>query len=277
MELPNYDLHCHSTASDGSLTPVELVERAIGNGIEVLALTDHDTLSGVAKLQNEESLGLKLISGTELTAQWNRRVIHVVGLGVDFQSEALITYLDNLAKLRQERSVRIAEQLIKMGLPDLLEEAKGIAGEGIIGRPHFAKAMIAQGVVSTEQQAFKQYLGTGKKGDIKIEWPSLERVIEVISQAGGIAVLAHPTKYKMTFTKLRAVIKSFVEAGGKAIEVSYPGMTPDHHYHLLRIANENNLMLSAGSDFHTPSQGWTDLGKFPPLKSKDNHVLAALL
>ncbi|WP_415902881.1 PHP domain-containing protein [Neptuniibacter sp. QD29_5] len=277
MELPHYDLHCHSTASDGALSPIELLGLAKNNNIDVLALTDHDTVAGVKALQAENSSEIKIISGTELTCLWNGRVIHIVGLGVDLESDCLNLYLSNLANLRIERSKKMSQQLVSMGLPDVFDQAKQLAGEGSIGRPHFARALREQGAVANEQQAFKKYLGIGKKGDVKMAWPELSETVSVIKAAGGIAILAHPTKYKMTFTKLRLVIADFVKCGGEALEVSYPGITPDHHYHLLRIAKENDLLLSAGSDFHAPSQGWTDLGKYPPIRVEGRHVLERLL
>jgi len=277
MELPHYDLHCHSTASDGALSPVELLDLAKKNNIEILALTDHDTVAGVRVLQSNNHSNIKIIPASEFTCSWNGRVLHIVGLGIDLGSDALNSYLDRLAELRELRSQKIAEILVSMGLPDIYADAKELAGGGSIGRPHFAKALKLKGSVANEQQAFKKYLGIGKKGDVKMDWPSLEETIGVIAAASGVAVLAHPTKYKMTFTKLRAVISDFVNFGGRGIEVSYPGVTPDHHYHLLRIAKEYDLMVSAGSDFHAPSQGWTDLGKYPPVKVNDNHILKVLL
>lgn len=277
MELPHYDLHCHSTASDGSLSPQELIERAKRNNIKVLALTDHDTISGYELLSANPVEGIELIVGSELTCLWNRRVIHVVGLGLQAGSESLQEYFSHINTLRVQRAKKIAQQLKRLGLPDIYEEARALAGDGTIGRPHFAKVLLKNKLVATEQQAFKKYLGVGKKGDVKMEWPSLGEAISVIKEAGGFAVLAHPTKYKMTFSKLREVIADFVDEGGQVLEVSYPGMTPDHHNHLLRIAEQYNLMISAGSDFHTPSQGWTDLGKYPRLKTQENHVLGHLL
>tara|TARA_Y100000782_G_scaffold17213_1_gene17670 strand:+ start:49742 stop:50584 length:843 start_codon:yes stop_codon:yes gene_type:complete len=277
MDLPKYDLHCHSTASDGSLDPMDLIEKARQKKIKVLAITDHDTLKGVEPFLGKDLDGVQLIAGTELTCVWNKRMLHIIGLGMDVNSQKLQGYLDSLSELRTARARKIADQLMTMGLPDIFLAAKEKAGGGVIGRPHFAKVMLEQGLVTSEQQAFKKYLGIGKKGDVKMEWPSLEEAVSVIHGAGGVSILAHPTKYKMTFTKLRLVIRGFVDVGGKGIEVSYPGMTPDHHFQLLRIAKENDLMLSAGSDFHTPGNTWTDLGKYPPLKSNENHVLNALL
>lgn len=277
MELPKYDLHCHTTASDGALEPLVLLERAKQKQIQILAITDHDTLAGIRQFTDQDLEGIQLIPGVEFTCAWNQRVLHIVGLGLNVDSEELQGYLSNLAELRLARARKVADQLISMGLPDLYQAAKEKGGDGVIGRPHFAQVMFEQGLVSSEQQAFKKYLGVGKKGDVKMEWPSLTEALAVIKNAGGVSILAHPTKYKMTFTKLRGAINDFTDAGGDGIEVSYPGMTPDHHFQLLRIAKEKNMMISAGSDFHSPNHTWTDLGKYPPLKSDENHVLNYLL
>lgn len=277
MDLPRYDLHCHSTASDGSLSPEKLLQRAEQKGIEVLALTDHDTVLGAVRLIKSGGQNVRIISGAELTCVWNGRMIHIIGLGFDLESEVISSYLKGIAELRIQRSRKIAQRMIKLGLPDLYATAEQLSGGGSIGRPHFAKAMVNMGVVDSEQQAFKKYLGAGKKGDIKMEWPDISQTIDVIKKSGGFSIIAHPTKYNMTFTKLRSVIADFVKCGGDGIEISYPGVTPDHHLHLLRIAEQNNLLVSAGSDFHSPGQGWTDIGKYPPLKSNNNHVLNHLL
>ncbi|PIE24920.1 MAG: phosphatase [Neptuniibacter caesariensis] len=277
MDLPRYDLHCHSTASDGTLTPTELLQRAEQKGIKVLALTDHDTIQGAIELTRSSQYKVKLISGAELTCAWNGRVIHIVGLGFDLESADMSDYLQNIAQLRVERARKITLQLMQLGLPDLYDEAKNLSDGGSIGRPHFAKAMVKLGLVASEQQAFKKYLAVGKKGDVKMQWPDISDTVDVIKQAGGFSVIAHPTKYKMTFTKLRAVVADFVQCGGDGLEVSYPGVTPDQHYHLLRIADQYNLLTSAGSDFHSPAQGWAELGKYPPLKSVKNHILSHLL
>lgn len=270
-QLPKYDLHCHSTASDGTLSPEDLLAKAKENGIEVLALTDHDTVAGTRSLKTDTDI--RVIPGAEFTCLWNNRILHIVGLGLDLTSSELDQYLERISELRDRRAQKIANQLVSMGLPDVYEAACNLADGGAIGRPHFARALCDAGAVNNEQQAFKKYLGIGKKGDVKIEWPGLEETLKAIRSASGFSILAHPTKYKMTFTKLRTVIQSFVEYDGDGIEVSYPGVTPDHHFHLLRIANENQLKISAGSDFHSPGHSWTDLGKYPPLKSNENHIL----
>jgi len=278
-QLPKYDLHCHSTASDGSLPPAELVQRAIDRRVEVLALTDHDTLNGVKKIIEQQDKQLKFIPGLELTANWNNRMLHIVGLGIDPSDCKLNSYLRGLNELRLKRADKICERLIKAGISrePLFAAVKSHAADAIIGRPHIAKALVDINAVGSEQAAFKQYLGAGKIGDVKMDWPGFEEAIAVIKGAGGEAVLAHPTKYKMTFTKIRSVVADFVSEGGSAIEVSYTGISPNHQADLERLARKMDIMISAGSDFHSPSYGWTDIGKFPPVLDDSNHVLAKLL
>ncbi|MFW1677517.1 PHP domain-containing protein [Pontibacter sp. JAM-7] len=275
--LPRYDLHCHSSASDGTLLPEELLERAVEKEIDVLALTDHDTVAGVLSLQRSGlSKQLKLISGVELTCQWEGRVVHLLGLGIDPESVSLQEYLTGVRQLRVERGQKITQRLRKLQLPDLHDQARDIAGSDVLGRPHIAKAMVASGVVGSEQEAFKRYLGAGKSGDVKAVWPELETTVAVVTEAKGFALVAHPTKYKMTFSKLRRLLHDFVIAGGHGIEVAYPGVTSEQQKHLLRIAEQYDLMVSGGSDFHSPSYTWTELGRFPQLMNTDNHVLCHL-
>ncbi|MDF2181489.1 PHP domain-containing protein [Neptuniibacter sp. CAU 1671] len=272
--LPRYDLHCHSTASDGALTPSQLLGVALERQIEVLALTDHDTVSGVLSLRSEPLPdGLQLIPGVELTCLWEGRVIHLLGLGIDPETSSLSDYLEKVRTLRIERGKSITRRLQKHNLPDIYASACEIAGSEILGRPHIARALVAAGALSSEQEAFKRYLGTGKPCDIKAVWPSLEEAVAVVAESKGVSVIAHPTKYKMTFSKLRRLVADFVEVGGNGVEVAYPGATPDQQRHLLRIADQYQLMVSGGSDFHTPECNWTALGKFPPMLNSDLHVL----
>jgi len=272
-----YDLHTHSTASDGTLSPEQLVARACEKGVEVLALTDHDTVRGIRSLLARDIQGIRLIGGTELTCLWGKRVVHIVGLNVDTESQELHQYLSEIDQLRVQRAQQIAQRLVKKGLPDLLPAAKDKADEGVIGRPHFAAAMVAEGIVRTEQQAFSQYLGTGKVGDVKMAWPTMEQAIEVIRQAGGIAVLAHPTKYRFTFTKIRELLTDFKAQGGGALEVSYIGISPSHQQELIKLALKHDLLISAGSDFHSPGQHWTEVGRFTPIKQSAPHILEYIL
>ncbi|MGB0468320.1 MAG: PHP domain-containing protein [Pontibacterium sp.] len=278
--FPKYDLHSHTTASDGSLTPAELVSRAQDRSVKILSITDHDTLAGVKQLIAEGlPVDIRLIPGAELTVNWSGRMIHIIGLNMNPDLPEVHYYLSQLETLRNTRAEKIAARLIKAGVPDdhFLEQVKKEAGTGSIGRPHFAKVLVKLGVVNTEQAAFKDYLGAGKVGDVKMQWPDLQEAVDVIRLAGGYSVIAHPTKYKMTFTKIRTLVADFVAAGGSAMEVSYSGITPNHQVDLERLAAQAGLMVSAGSDFHSPAQTWTEVGKFPPVKDMSRHVLTQLL
>ncbi|MBT00131.1 MAG: phosphatase [Oceanospirillaceae bacterium] len=277
-QYPSYDLHCHSLASDGALAPDALVHRAYEAGVRVLALTDHDSLDGLAAAREAAGAldGFRLIDGIELTCLWERRVVHLLGLGVDPEAPGWAEYLANLRRLREERAERIAHKLVKAGLPDLLEVARRNAGDGQIGRPHFAQALVDMGRVSTAQQAFDCWLGRGKVGDVKALWPTLEEAVAQVKRARGFAVIAHPTKYNLTFSRLRTLVKDMLAAGGDGIEVSYPGVTPNHLRDLQLLAEREALWASAGSDFHSPEQRWTALGRFPAFKSS-RHLLDVLI
>jgi len=276
VEYPRYDLHTHSTASDGTLSPAELVQRASEKGVEVLALTDHDTVAGVRAVLGQTG-ELRLIAGAELTCLWGKRMVHIVGLGLDIDSAALQAYLADLDLLRQQRAEKVAERLRKRGLPDLLPAARALAADGVIGRPHFAAAMVQQGLVRNEQQAFSLYLGTGKTGDVKMVWPDMAEAVAIIRDAGGKAVLAHPTKYRFTFTKIRELLADFVECGGEAMEVSYTGISPSHQLELIKLVEKFDLLASAGSDFHSPEHHWTEVGRFAPLRKPVPHIIDHLL
>lgn len=272
------DLHCHSNCSDGELSPVQLIQRAAERQIEVVAITDHDTVLGLPAARAEAvEHGIRLINGMELTCLQGRQVVHVVGLGFDDQNRPLEEYLQRLVVLRNERAHIIAERLAKKGCPDLHARAVALADGGQVGRPHFARALVDAGIVATEAQAFNRFLGAGKPGDVKVVWPSLEQAIQCIQQAGGVAVLAHPTKYNLTFTKLRLLVEAFYDAGGDALEISYPGIEAGHIAQLDKLAQKYGLQVSAGSDFHKTCFHWTDLGKYPKYTSVNAHVLQSLL
>lgn len=277
MKPSTYDLHTHSTASDGTLSPAALVEAAYSAGVRQFALTDHDTLDGLQEAREAVALcpDMEFFPGVELTCLWQRRVIHLLGIGIDTDSPPCVEYMNELRRLRDERAEKIAAKLEKKGLPNLLAEAKENAGAGQIGRPHFALAMLRRGMVSTAQQAFDLWLGAGKAGDVKAEWPSLEEAVQLVKSAGGYALVAHPTKYKLTFTRLRALMDDVVAAGGDGLEVSYPGVTPNHLRDLLNLAQRKSLVISAGSDFHSPEQRWTALGRFPSFEG-GHHLLSYL-
>lgn len=262
----HYDLHSHSTVSDGDLTPTELLTRAAEQGVDVLALTDHDTCAGIAEAQlAAQEMSIELIAGIEFSAQWGRRGIHILGLNVDVHSVVLQRAIAEQQSVRVVRGERIAERLSRIGIVGALAGAQAVAGASVLGRPHFAQFLIDQGRVKTVKEAFKKYLGAGKPGDVKNLWPEIKTVVKWIVAAGGVAVIAHPHKYKMTRTKLCALVDDFVVAGGQAIEVVSGIMPPGVADMLASIAHERNLFASCGSDFHFPDARWQELGKFTRL------------
>lgn len=255
------DLHCHSTFSDGALTPRELLRRAHDARIDVLALTDHDTCAGLQALRAANSYGIRLVPAIEFSSLWNKIEVHVVGLDIDPDSPAFLSAVNQQQNARQRRAETIAESLRKRGLPDLLPRALAFAGDGSVGRPHFARALIAHGVVDKPEQAFKRYLGRGKAGDVRVFWANLKTVVDWIRTAGGIPVLAHPNKYSLTRTRLIHLLSEFKDAGGLAMEVVSGQQSPEVTRHLAKLCNDHQLLASSGSDFHRPGQPWAELGR----------------
>lgn len=259
------DLHSHTKRSDGTLTPVELVERAKEMGVDMLALTDHDTICGLAEARSKgNALGVKIISGIEFSSVWNGMGIHIVGLGFDETHPAMLQAVEIQGVKRKSRAHTIAERMEKRGFPGLLEQAEQIADGGQVGRPHFARAMVENGQVKNIAQAFKKHLGSGKPGDVKAEWPEMHTVVDWITSAGGTAVLAHPDKYNLTRTKMKLLLEAFVEAGGQAIEVVTSGIDDSYKRKLADMCIEYDLMASQGSDFHSPAP-WAELGRLAPM------------
>ena len=258
-----YDLHCHSNCSDGILSPEELVSRAKLKEVQVLALTDHDTVSGYDRAAAQaEQEGIELIAGVEFSSVWNGRGVHIVGLNLDMSSPILKTAIHYQAKARIDRAELIAEKLHKHGIKDALEGAKRYADGGSIGRPHFAKHLVEAGYVTNMNQAFKRYLGAGKPGDVKQSWPEIEQIVDWVTGAAGVAVLAHPAKYDMTRTKLCSLVEQFKSVGGKAIEIVSGKQEKAITDNLVKIANKYELFGSCGSDFHSPVGAWQELGGF---------------
>lgn len=273
--LPGFDLHMHSTASDGALSPSELVAMAVEASLEYIALTDHDTLAGLAPARRAaDAAGVTLIPGVELTCLWQRRVLHLLGLGIDPGYPGWRDYMARLTELRTARAETIAHKLVARGVvPDtILEQARAQAGAGQIGRPHFARALQAAGVVSSENEAFDRYLGQGKVGDVQAQWPDVPAAIDIIRKSGGLSVLAHPTKYHLTFSRLRLLLAELARFGIDAIEIGCPNVSQEQVGLLLRLAESLNLKISSGSDFHRPEMVWTRLGRFPRVES-DRHLI----
>lgn len=265
------DLHTHSLASDGSLSPEDLLLRAIDNDVQLFALTDHDTVDGVKHLLNElrrQSLlakqcvnaGCEFVTGIELSALYEKLTIHIVGLWVDVESEELKALIEKQALSREIRAVEIARLLEKQGFNGALEGAKQIAGDVALNRPHFARFLVANGYCKSEQQAFQKWLGRGKMGDVPTEWAAMDEVISTIHAAKGLAVLAHPYKYALSATKLRELIKAFSDLGGDALELVNGAQQKVQTNELLRLSEKYDLLCSTGSDFHGPEQVWCDVG-----------------
>ncbi|MGF2735199.1 PHP domain-containing protein [Marinobacter sp. DUT-1] len=255
------DLHCHSTASDGALAPADLVARAVDKGVTHLALTDHDTLNGLPEAAQAAShSGITLVPGIELSCLWKGRTIHVVGLDFDREDPVFTGKVEQQTDNRRARAAMIAERLHRLRVPDLLERATEKAGGDVPGRPHFAEALIEAGVVRNAAQAFKRHLGAGKAGDVRAYWPELPEVVQWITEAGGIAVLAHPRKYRLTATKLRELTTEFCKAGGQGIEVSTSGQSSGDLGFLAELCRRNGMWASQGSDFHFPGAPWCELG-----------------
>lgn len=259
---PCIDLHCHSTASDGALTPEDLVARAAEQGVSHLALTDHDTIAGLAQARARgQELGLLLISGVELSCVWRSHTIHVVGLDFDEADPSFLGALARQNENRWQRARLIADKLARLKVDGLLEKATALAGGDVPGRPHFAQVLVNAEVVPKTAHAFKRYLGSGKPGDVKACWPELSEVVQWITDAGGIAVLAHPRKYRLTATRLRELTADFRRAGGRAIEVSVSGQSSGDLGFVVELARREQLLASQGSDFHFPGAPWCELGR----------------
>ncbi|MCF7204032.1 PHP domain-containing protein [Pseudomonas oligotrophica] len=264
------DLHCHSTASDGTLAPAEVVARAHAQGVRLLALTDHDTLDGLEQAgQAAARLGVSLVSGIELSCQWNGATIHVLGYAFEPQAPALQHAIAALHDGRWQRARLIAQRLEAKGMAGMLEGARAVQQElgesdNAPARPHFAEALVRAGHVRDRAEAFRKWLGAGKLGDVKQHWPSLEQTMSTLQDSGAWISLAHPWQYEFTRSKRRRLVAAFAEAGGHALEVSN-GMQPAEQVGGLSIlAREFGLMASAGSDFHGPGQ-WSELGLYRPL------------
>lgn len=272
-----YDLHCHSNLSDGILSPEALVSRAKTQKVTTLSLTDHDTLAGVQRAQAQSLIeGIEFIPGIEFSSLWAGRGVHIVGLNIDPSAKSIVDAVFHQRKVRMDRAVEIGLRLENHGIESAYIGAKRIADadrgtdlvsditaeDGVLGRPHFAKYLVQEGYVSNMNQAFKRYLGAGKPGDIKQVWPEIGDVVEWINGSGGCAVLAHPLKYKMTRTKLRALVSDFADVGGGALELISGKQPPGQAEDMAKIAIKYDLKGSCGSDFHVPGQAWQELGAF---------------
>ena len=264
---PQYDLHCHSTVSDGTLTPTALVERAAARGVAMLALTDHDELAGLDEARAAAAgLGVTFIGGTELSVSWRNLTIHVVGLRIDPANASLIDGVRAIRSGRTRRGELIGESLERAGIPGAYEGAlKFAANDDLLSRTHFARFLVEAGHVRDVREVFKRYLTPGKPGYVEHVWASLGDAIEWIHGAGGQAVLAHPGRYKTDRAETKALLTEFKERGGDAIEV----LTSSHNEPKVREFTTHALnfgfLASCGTDFHGPGESWMDFGELPPM------------
>lgn len=260
------DLHSHSTVSDGTLTPTELVQRAHEMGVSVLALTDHDATEGLPEAAAEaKSLEMKFVPGIELSVTWSHQTVHIVGLGIDADNPVLNQGLMALREFRQWRGEEIARKLEKAGLPAPLAGAQKFARGQILSRTHFARYLVEQGRAKDVRQVFKRYLVRGKPGFVAGQWASLEDALDWIHAAGGIAVIAHPARYNFSATRLRQLITEFRELGGLGFEAISGSHSSDEEGRMLQLAQQFDLYISCGSDFHSPEQSYRELGALQPV------------
>lgn len=264
--MPIIDLHSHSTVSDGTLTPTELVSHAAALGVGVLALTDHDDVAGLdAARHAAEKEGITLVNGVEISVTWGSRTIHVVGLRIDPASTALYDGLARIRESRIGRAERIAAELDRAGIHGSLEGAYAFVGDGLIGRTHFARFLISRGLAKDFRTVFKKFLVKGKPGHVSHRWSELGEAVEWIRTAGGVAVLAHPGRYDMGRTTLENLLAEFKEAGGTAMEVISGSHSPDMNRHMAEVAARHGFLASRGSDYHGPDQSYFGMDKLPPL------------
>jgi predicted metal-dependent phosphoesterase TrpH len=266
----DYDFHCHSTVSDGTLSPAELVARAAERGVKVLALTDHDDIAGLAEAAAAaRQYGMQFINGVEISVSWGSHTLHIVGLRVNPEHAPLVAGLRSIRDGRGARARLMADSLAKVGIGGALAGAYHYAGNpSLIGRTHFARFLVESGHCKDVQSVFKNYLVSGKPGYVPHQWASLPDAVAWITGSGGIAVLAHPGRYtagrkKMGSTTMRELLREFVDLGGRGIEVVSGSHTPEQYAEFARYAKEFDLLASCGSDFHGPGESYRNLGHLP--------------
>jgi len=272
------DLHCHSVISDGTLTPEQLVERAHGNGVQILALTDHDELGGLqAAQQRAQAIGLAFVPGVEVSVTWGGETIHIVGLRVDPKDHRLASGLDRTRNGRDGRAREIAAQLADVGIPDAYEGALRYAGNPeLISRSHFARYIVETGTCNSVQEVFSRFLIEGKPGFIPHRWARLADAVGWICDAGGTAVMAHPGRYaRLGELGLDQLVNEFCDAGGRGIEVVSGSHGPGDAERFTRMARRYGLLASSGSDFHGPHESPHDLGSMPALPASVTPVWQA--
>lgn len=260
------DLHTHSLYSDGSLAPVDLVERAALAGIGLLALTDHDTIGGLEEAQVAAlHFGVRLVPGVEVSASWRHQTIHVLGLWIDPASQRLKGLLGEQAERRRERMRRMCARLGRSGLPGDALLAAVESAPGLPTRSHLAAALAAGGYVKRAEDAFRKFLAAGKPGHVAAEWPALAEIVAAIRDAGGIASMAHPLRYRLSSGARGRLFTEFAAVGGGALEVITGANGAQHAPACAALARKFGLRASIGSDFHHPQLAWNPLGRLAKL------------
>lgn len=266
--MPAIDLHSHSLYSDGSLSPSDLFGLAAQRGVEMLALTDHDSIAGLEEARlASEAAGIRLIEGVEISVMWGKTLLHVLGLNIDARQVLLQDRLRRQAEARGLRARLIADRLAALGQGDCWEYVL-TAADGDpdrVGRTHFARYLLDTGRVRNLQQAFNKFLAEGKPAAVPIPWISLPEAIQWITEAGGVPVLAHPSRYGLSQTRLRALLQEFRALGGVGMEVSSGAERPNVVQQLAALAQRFELRASQGSDYHGAHMPWLKLGVFPEL------------
>lgn len=265
----NADLHCHSTVSDGLLAPAEVARRAHAGGVALWALTDHDEVAGQGEARSEaQTLGMRYVNGVEISVTWASRTVHVVGLGIDPASPSLAAGLSATRSGRAARARAMSDALAELGILGAYEGALAyVSNPDLISRTHFARFLVEKGFAASTADVFERYLGEGKPGFVPHRWATLENAVDWIREAGGVAVIAHPGRYKYSSLEFDTLFGQFLDLGGKAIEVVTGSHTPDQFREYAEVARRFGFEASRGSDFHAPGEGRTELGKLPPLPS----------
>jgi predicted metal-dependent phosphoesterase TrpH len=265
--LDNFDLHNHSTRSDGLLSPTQLIELAARTGVDAIALTDHDTTDGLAEAASAASrLGVTLVPGVEISVSWGETTLHVVGLQIDPASPVMVAGLESIRVGRTERAHRIAQKLEALGIADTFEGAYALAeNKTMLGRTHFARHLAESGRVKSIQAAFDKYLAKGKAAYVAHRWAELTDAVRWIRESGGVAVLAHPGRYDLKPMFRDEMLKDFRAAGGEAIEVVTGSHRPEQYAMWQRMAEEFGFLASRGADYHGPGESTVEPGKLPAL------------
>lgn len=268
-KILNADLHCHSVVSDGTLTPEVLAERAKSNGVELWALTDHDEVGGLHRAAAAaKSQGLAYLTGAEISVTFAGETVHIVGLGFDPDDAGMQQGLRNTRGGREQRAKEMSASLEKVGIKNAFEGAlKFVGNPELISRTHFARFLVESGVCRETSEVFRKYLTEGKPGYVPHRWATLHDAVTWITNASGIAVIAHPGRYKFTPNEEYALFTEFKAHGGQGVEVITGSHTKQEYLKYAETAKEFSLVASRGSDFHSPDESYTDLGALPFLPS----------